>query len=226
MNGVAHFYLRGAAAPLPERWSEAFAQGRVLDATALLAWLRGHSVVHDIIWLSTTDALWPTHLQQILRAEPAARVVLLSSAPQPQEGLEAINAGVRGYTHNYAVPALLKEVALVVEHGGLWVGADLLQRLVGSTQTALSSRSAPASTPLTQGALAALSAREAEVARAVSAGHSNREVAELLHISERTVKAHLGMVFEKLAVRDRLQLVLRLAGSAGPGSSSPTHPLP
>ncbi len=221
MNGATHFYLRGPAAPLPERWSEAFALGRVLDATALLAWLRGHSVVHDIIWLSTTDAQWSTHLQQILRAEPAARVVLLSSAPQPQEGLEAINAGVRGYTHNYAVPALLKEVALVVEHGGLWVGPDLLQRLVGSTQTALASRSAPAANPTGQDALAALSAREAEVARAVSAGHSNREVADLLNISERTVKAHLGMVFEKLAVRDRLQLVLRLAG---PGSSSPTYP--
>jgi DNA-binding CsgD family transcriptional regulator len=36
-------------------------------------------------------------------------------------------------------------------------------------------------------------------------------VADLLHISERTVKAHLGSVFEKLGVRDRLQLVLRLA---------------
>lgn len=225
MNGVEHFYLLGPAAPLPERWSEAFAHGRVLDAATLLAWLRGHSVAHDIIWLSTTDAQWSTHLQQILRVEPAARVVLLSSAPQPQEGLEAINAGVRGYTHNYAVPALLKEVALVVEHGGLWVGPDLLQRLVGSTQTALASRSVPAANPAGQDALAALSTREAEVARAVSAGHSNREVADLLNISERTVKAHLGMVFEKLAVRDRLQLVLRLASSTAPGSSSPTHRL-
>ncbi len=215
MNIRGHFYLRSPAAPLPERWSEAFPQGRVLDAGALFDWLRGHSVVHDIVWLSTTDAQWLPHLEQILKAEPAARVVLLSSAPQPEEGLGAVNAGVRGYTHNYAVPALLKEVALVVEHGGLWVGPDLLQRLVGSTHTALARRAAPAATPPAPDAWGALSEREAQVARAVFAGHSNREVAELLHISERTVKAHLGTVFEKLGVRDRLQLVLRLAATSG-----------
>ena len=60
----------------------------------------------------------------------------------------------------------------------------------------------------------AVSAREAEVAQAVAAGKSNREVAEQLFISERTVKAHLGAVFEKLGVRDRLQLALRLSGRA------------
>jgi len=62
------------------------------------------------------------------------------------------------------------------------------------------------------------------VARVVSAGRSNKEVAAQLFISERTVKAHLGAVFEKLGVRDRLQLVLRLAASAPP-PSTPTEPL-
>jgi DNA-binding NarL/FixJ family response regulator len=56
--------------------------------------------------------------------------------------------------------------------------------------------------------------REAQVARAVAVGRSNKEVADLLFISERTVKAHLSAVFEKIGVRDRLQLVLRLAASA------------
>jgi DNA-binding NarL/FixJ family response regulator len=53
-----------------------------------------------------------------------------------------------------------------------------------------------------------LSARELQVAQAVAEGRSNKEVADLLSISERTVKAHLGAVFEKLGIRDRLQLVL------------------
>ena len=60
--------------------------------------------------------------------------------------------------------------------------------------------------------LAALVARLIDPA--VAAGKSNREVAEQLFISERTVKAHLGAVFEKLGVRDRLQLALRLSGRA------------
>jgi len=218
MNTTQHLFFHSPPAALPARWVEAFPTGRLLETTALLPWLRGHSIVFDIVWLSTTDAQWLAHLQQIVAAEPAARVVVLSAAPQPQEGLIAINAGARGYTHSYAVPALLKEVALVVEHGGLWVGPDLLQRLVGSTSMALANRSPPTTAPsaVQNAALASLSAREAEVARAVSAGRSNREVADLMHISERTVKAHLGVVFEKIGVRDRLQLALRL--SAGTSS--------
>lgn len=232
---VEHLFLYSDAALVPDRWRKAFGEGRVLDASALLARLRAQSARTDLVWLSTADAQWPLYLQQILQTQPLARVVLLSGAPEPVEGLNALNAGVRGYTHAYAVPALLQEVATVVEHGGLWVGPDLLQRLVGSTNAALArltaatkpSASAPPTTaaPVTNPWLL-LSAREAQVARAVSAGRSNKEVGDLMFISERTVKAHLGAIFEKLGVRDRLQLVLRLAGSADPAPPLTAKPSP
>ena len=50
------------------------------------------------------------------------------------------------------------------------------------------------------------------MARLVAGGASNREVAEQLSITERTVKAHLSAIFEKLGLRDRLQLSLRING--------------
>jgi DNA-binding NarL/FixJ family response regulator len=151
--------------------------------------------------------------------------------PDPLEGMSALNQGVCGYTHAYGVPALLQEVAQAVEHGGLWVGRDLLQRLVGASNAALAERakldkakalvaatteiaSIVVATPAANGR-ALLSVREEQVARAVAVGRSNREVADLLFISERTVKAHLSAVYEKIGVRDRLQLVLSLAASAG-----------
>jgi DNA-binding NarL/FixJ family response regulator len=99
-------------------------------------------------------------------------------------------------------------VAQVIQHGGLWLGPDLVQRLMAATRDVLA-RSPNA--PVQAADVSALSDRELQVARAVADGHTNKEVADLLHISERTVKAHLGSVFEKLGVRDRLQLVLRLA---------------
>ncbi|MDP3336010.1 MAG: response regulator transcription factor [Rhodoferax sp.] len=227
-----HFFLSSPASTLPERLREAFADIAPLSAEALLARLPALPAAQSLIWLSATDAQWPQALRQILQAKPDARAVLLSGVPEPAEGLRARNDGARGYTHAYGVPALLQEVALVIEHGGLWVGPDLLQRLVGSTNAALAAQQAvsKAQSPAvaTGGAApnawALLSAREVQVARAVSAGRSNKEVADKMFISERTVKAHLGAIFEKLGVRDRLQLVLRLAASPEPASTSAAEP--
>lgn len=229
-----HFFLSSPVAALPERLHEAFADITQLDAEALLARLPELPAAQSLVWLSSADAQWPQALRQILQAKPDARVVLLSGVPEPTEGLRALNDGARGYTHAYGVPALLQEVALVIEHGGLWVGPDLLQRLVGSTNAALAAQQAvnkaklPAAvaTSSAPNAWTSLSAREAEVARAVAAGRSNREVAAKMFISERTVKAHLGAIFEKLGVRDRLQLVLRLAASPEPVSTSAAEPKP
>ena len=56
--------------------------------------------------------------------------------------------------------------------------------------------------------LAALTARESEVARLVVGGASNREIAQRMHLSVRTVEVHLGRVFQKLNVHSRTQLSL------------------
>jgi DNA-binding NarL/FixJ family response regulator len=60
--------------------------------------------------------------------------------------------------------------------------------------------------------LAVLTQRELEVARKIADGASNKEVARDLDITERTVKAHAGAIFEKLGARDRLHLSLIVHG--------------
>ena len=224
-----HFFVSRVAA-VPERLRLAFPGVLALVPAALLVRCAGLPATQYLVWLSNTDATWPDDLSQLRKTLADARVVLLSNAPAQLEGLNALDHGASGYAHAYAVPALLQEVALVVQHGGLWVGPELLQRLVSASSAALAriplSAAAPASEAApapANNAWAALSAREAQVARAVTTGHSNKEVASQLFISERTVKAHLSAVFEKLGVRDRLQLVLRLAASAPPLPSPTTE---
>jgi DNA-binding NarL/FixJ family response regulator len=224
-----HFFI-SRSAPVPERLRAAFPEIQALVPTSFQACVRSLTAAQCMVWLSTADALWPEDLGHLRKIQVGARVVLLSSAPEQLEGLNALNQGVRGYAHAYAVPALLQEVALVVQHGGLWVGPELLQRLVSASSAALARIPLSAAGPASEAApapannaWAALSAREAQVARAVTTGHSNKEVASQLFISERTVKAHLSAVFEKLGVRDRLQLVLRLAASAPPLPSPTTE---
>jgi DNA-binding NarL/FixJ family response regulator len=210
---IQHFFLSSAPLEPGARWQQAFAEGQCVAASDLAHCLASLQTNSYLVWLSSEDRQWPQMLALALQTRGDARVVLLSAAPNPNEGMAALNAGALGYTHAYALPELLREVATVVAHGGLWTGPELLKRLVARAHAALAVLPLAAA-PTSQRAVEAakawanLSARELQVAQAVAEGRSNKEVADLLSISERTVKAHLGSVFEKLGLRDRLQLVL------------------
>lgn len=210
MSGKRHFLVAGpgAAPPAPsappERWLQAFADGQWSTWATLQATLRAG----DTVWVPVTLPGWEARVRELAQQRRDVAVVVLSPVPHDDEGLRALNAGARGYVHLLAVPAMLREVEHVVRHGGLWAGPELVQRLLAAARTVLAHAPAAARSVAD---LSVLSEREAQVARAVAAGKSNREVAEQLFISERTVKAHLGQVFAKLGVRDRVQLALLLA---------------
>lgn len=214
---VQQHFLSTRLGPTPARWCQAFPAGHVHTLQELQSQVAQNW--QGLLWLTSDEPRWQDHLLAVRQQLVGLPVVLLSSAPDTNEGLLALKSGVRGYTHAYAVVELLQEVALVVAKGGLWVGPDLLRRMVGSTTQAISKLPPSVAASTLPNAWDKLSLREAQVARLVSAGHSNKEVATTLYISERTVKAHLGSVFEKLGVRDRLQLVLCLAASPDPGTS-------
>ncbi|WP_318153148.1 response regulator transcription factor [Halomonas sp. LR3S48] len=158
----------------------------------------------DRIWLMTDHPDWPA-LSVVLAAQGAI-IVVMSLAPNEAEALKALQAGARGYVHALSPPELLGQVALVTANQGIWVPAELLSKVVGVAFVTLGGRES-----LPQESLSTLTERERAVALAVAEGRTNKEVARQLDITERTVKAHLGAVFRKLGVRDRMQLVLRLA---------------
>ncbi len=136
-------------------------------------------------------------------------VVLLSDEPDEAQVLQALALGAAGCCNSRAAPAVLQQVAAVVGNGGVWVGQSLLRKLVGATARRLGQL--PAQDENDDWAVL-LSGREVQVSRLVANGASNKEIADQLAITERTVKAHLTAIFEKLGVRDRLQLSLRVNG--------------
>ena len=71
--------------------------------------------------------------------------------------------------------------------------------------------------------LASLTPREGQIAELVASGASNKLIARQLDITDRTVKAHLSAIFQKLGVSDRLQLALYVTGSglSRPGTTPP-----
>lgn len=136
-------------------------------------------------------------------------VVLLSDEPDEAQVLQALALGAAGCCNSRAATAVLQQVTAVVGNGGLWVGQSLLRKLVGATARRLGQLPAEGEN---DNWAALLSEREVQVSRLVANGASNKEIADHLAITERTVKAHLTAVFEKLGVRDRLQLSLRVNG--------------
>lgn len=140
-------------------------------------------------------------IEQLKKQYQNERFIVLTSIPNIGEAVYCLQAGARAYCNVHAGPATLKQIGDVVAGGGVWVGEELMQYLV----TALG-KNKPASPDSSW--REKLSQREIEVVEAIAGGASNKVVARALDITERTVKAHVAAVFEKLGVRDRLKLVL------------------
>lgn len=192
-------------------WAEAFPDALLvkdlLEVSSNLEIVASYSAAL-IFWLHIGDSqkgTLPAAIATVLRSYPEAKVVVLANAPSHAETLQALSAGAMGYAHAYSAPEMLKEIHTVINHGGIWLGQQLLKRLIETSVKLAGNRP-----ELVEELLGRLTSREKEVALEASKGLSNKEIARALDITERTVKAHLAKVFERLTVKDRLQLALIL----------------
>jgi len=195
---IAFFTLN---ASLLARWQDTFPDGEACLDWAALGRLGPAVVLVDLSQAGLPElaaSSWRPLASQL-------RLVGCNAMPDDAQAIEALQAGFSGYCHAYADPDMLRQVAQVVGAGELWVGRSLLTRLLG----AVNHRPAP---PMRSETLELLSTREREVASLAARAASNKEIANSLDITERTVKAHLTAIFAKLGVTDRLQLALHLNG--------------
>lgn len=164
--------------------------------SALIFWLHMNNSQKN--WLADTIA-------SVLKSYPDSKIVVLTNTPSHAESLQALSAGAMGYAHAYSSPEMLKEIRSVVTHGGIWLGQQLLKRLIETSVKLTGNKP-----ELVDELLQRLTSREKQVALEAAKGLSNKEIARVLAITERTVKAHLAASFERLGVKDRLQLALML----------------
>lgn len=198
-----HFCISSRTDSL-DRWHKAFPAGKVCQQALELV---GQVRPGDVLWLQLPSSANENIDEAVLAAVNLfrdCRLVAMSKVPDQQEALLALNAGAKGYCHALSNADTFKQIAVVVSHGGLWIGQELMSRVVSAAEKALS-RDRVSTSAI---ALKQLTSREKAVALEVAKGATNKEIARTLNITERTVKAHLGSAFNKLNVRDRLQLVL------------------
>jgi DNA-binding NarL/FixJ family response regulator len=136
-------------------------------------------------------------------ARDPVRVLILTTFDLDDLVLGALRAGASGFLLKDAPPEDMVEAIRVVARGDALIAPSVTRRLLDRFASKLPdpSRSRPET-------LDGLTARELEVLGLVARGMSNSEIAELLVVSETTVKTHVGRILSKLDLRDRVQAVV------------------
>ncbi len=136
-------------------------------------------------------------LRELRDSGCSARALVLTSAPDRSLVSLAVQAGAAGFLYKDVDPDALVRAIRSVHDGHTLLAPDAAGSLLRSGAAA----SATAG-------IGALTGREREVLALIAEGRSNREIARLLRVSEKTVKTHVSSVLAKLGVADRTQAAL------------------
>jgi len=184
-----------------------------LEAEGVIASAAPDVVLMDIR-MPRCDGLVATERE--LRKQPDLAVLVLTTFQDDDLVLGALQRGARGFLLKDTPPGELVEAVRAVAAGRSILSPTVLDRVIAfaaSASTGTEPRTAAVATAAVDGAaeralLARLTERETEVALAVAAGASNAQIAADLFVSIATVKTHVGHVYEKFGVDNRVQLAL------------------
>ena len=138
--------------------------------------------------------------RRIADSGASCRVLMLTTFDVDEHVYDAFRAGATGFLLKTVSPEDLAGAVRAVHSGDALLAPTITRRLIERFT------SAPA--PTADSRLEALTDREREVLRQVAQGLSNSEIARVLFVSEGTVKTHVGRIFTKLDLRDRVQAVV------------------
>jgi DNA-binding NarL/FixJ family response regulator len=127
---------------------------------------------------------------------PDIAVLILSMHDDERYLFEALKAGASGYVLKREADEALVDAVRAVSRGESFLTNAAERSLIRAWMTDES-----------QGPSEPLSPREREVLKLIAEAHTNREIGEILHLSEKTVESHRGNLLRKLGMRDRVELV-------------------
>ena len=165
------------------------------EAVQLAQELDSHLTVLDVSMPRMTG-IQAAH--QLSRLAPDVRILMLSMHDNEQYFFEALRAGASGYVLKSAVDRDLLEGCRAAMRGEPFFYAGAVRALVRDHLERARQGEKLSGDPLTE--------RELEIVKLIAEGHTSRQIAELLFISERTVERHRENILEKLDMRDRVEL--------------------
>jgi DNA-binding NarL/FixJ family response regulator len=198
--------VRGGFRMLIESEDDLVVVGEAADGEAALVALarRPADVVLMDIRMPVLDGVEAT--RRLVASGNPTRVLVLTTFDLDEYVYAALKAGASGFLLKDARPAELLNAIRNVAAGDAVVAPSATRRLLQQVLPTLPG--SPAAPQPPDPRLATLTAREREVLGEIAAGASNAEIGERLYLAEGTVKTHIGRLLAKLAIRDRVGLVL------------------
>ncbi|GAB2747633.1 response regulator transcription factor [Amycolatopsis magusensis] len=178
------------------------------SALAVVAEQRPDVVLMDVR-MPGRDGLSAT--RELLTRTSPPRVLMLTTFDSDDLVLGALRAGALGFVLKDTPPAKIVEAVRTVAEGNPALSPVATARVIAAATSGTRGSSREAA----RERLSTLTERELDTARAIAEGLGNPEIAERLHISVATVKAHTGNLFAKLAVENRVQIALVVRDAEG-----------
>lgn len=191
-----HPVVREGLKMLLEQAGDIRVVGSAATATAALAVLPERSPDVVLLDLDLGDEDGLDALPRIQAAVPRAKVLILTALKDRARDQAAVRTGARGLVLKDAPADALLEAIRAVAAGELWFDPRVLP-----------APGQPGAAP-EPSALSKLTAREREIVSLIGEGLRNEEAARRLGITEKTVRNHLTVVFDKLGVSGRLELLV------------------
>jgi DNA-binding NarL/FixJ family response regulator len=175
--------------------------GEAGNGREALDWLRSATQLPDVILMDVRmpemDGVAATGA--IVQEFPTVKILILTTFDDTEYVAQALQNGASGY--------LLKDTPAEVQKGYTQLAPGLAQKLILGAP--------PPPEPTIDPAWAELTPREQEILQLIAQGASNREIAQQLYISEKTVKNHITSLLGRLGLRDRTQAAVWLHRQGG-----------
>ncbi|PCJ31499.1 MAG: helix-turn-helix transcriptional regulator [Gammaproteobacteria bacterium] len=143
-----------------------------------------------------------TVLKDIKLRNAGLTILVIGAGCDVDVQIDLLKKGARGYFDSSSSLDKLSEALQAISYGGVWIEHNTIEKLADE------SANAPEVTAEQQLAVDSLSPKELEVAKLVCYGSTNKMIAKAMTITERTVKAHLTAIFQKMNMHDRLSVAI------------------
>ena len=174
-----------------------------IEAVELATRLKPDVILLDLI-MPRMDGVEAT--RKILESTPHSRVLILTSFGEDDKVFPAIRAGAQGYLLKDIQPSDLVKAVRETFQGKTQLHPDIAHRLMTAVSGSAPPQDEKQDSPLEE--LQILTEREREVLDWIAHGLSNREIAEKMVISEKTVKTHVSNLLDKLDLEDRTRAAI------------------